>query len=358
MVFEDNLCKVFHKKKGLILKSRMSSNRMFSVTATVIMLSCFEPSTEETGHLWHCRFGHLGYRSLQTLVQKNMVRGLPKLSHSSKVCDECQKGKQARDSFPKESSWRATQKLELIHADICGPIKPESHSKRRYFITFIDDFSRKTWVFLQVEKSAAFECFKQFKALVEKESSCHTNCLITNRGGEYTSNEFNEFCSSNGIKKPLTAAYTPQQNGEAERKNRTILNMVRCMLSGKHLPKEFWAYAVKWSVYVQNRSPTTALEDMTPEEAWSGLKPAVHYFRTFGCVAHVHVPEAQRKKLDDRSVKCILLGVSEESKAYQLYDPIAKRILISRDVKFVESESWKWREESSSSSTQEVELEE
>lgn len=89
-------------------------------------------------------------------------------------------------------------------------------------------------------------------------------CLRTDRGGEFASNEFNEFCSLNGIKKQMTAAYTPQQNGVAKRKNRTILNMVRCMLFEKSLPKEFWAYVVKWSMFVQNRSPTTSLQDMTP----------------------------------------------------------------------------------------------
>jgi len=173
------------------------------------------------------------------------------------------KGKQHREAFLRQSSWRAAQKLELIHADIFGPIKPESHSKKRYFISFIDDYSRKTWVSLLAEKSAALESFKNFKALVEKESRCLIKCLRTDRGGEFTSNEFEEFFRSNGIKRQLTAAYTPQQNGVVERKNRTVLNMVRCMFSEKNLPKEFWLDAVKWPVYVQNRSPTTALKEVT-----------------------------------------------------------------------------------------------
>lgn len=254
------------------------------------------------------------------------------------------KGKQHREAFPMHSSWRASQKLELIHAYICGPIKPESHSKKRYFISFIDDYSRKTWVSLLAEKSAALESFKKFKALVEKESGCLIKCLRTDRGGEFTSKEFEEYCSSNGIKRQLTAAYTPQQNGVAERKNRTVLNMVRCMLSEKNLPKEFWPDAVKWSVYEQNRSPTAALKEVTPEEAWQGTKPAVHFFKVFGCVGYAHVPQQQRKKLDNRSIKCILLGVSEQSKAYKLYDPIGKRIIVSRDVKFAEEEKWEWKE--------------
>jgi hypothetical protein len=118
--------------------------------------------------------------------------------------------------------------------------------------------------------------------------------------------------------------------------------MVRSMISAMEVPKSFWPEAVKWATYVMNRSPTFAVKDMTPEEAWSGSKPFVHHFRVFGCLAHVHVPDAHRKKLDGKSIKCILLGVSEESKAYKLYDPVEKKIIVSRDVVFEESRSWNW----------------
>jgi hypothetical protein len=90
------------------------------------------------------------------------------------------------------------------------------------------------------------------------------------------------------------------------------------------------------------------LNDITPEEAWNSTKPSVKHFRVFGCVAYTHIPDAQRKKLDDKSMKCIFLGVSEESKAYRLYNPANKKIIISKDVIFAESEKWKWNETSHS----------
>jgi transposase InsO family protein len=121
--------------------------------------------------------------------------------------------------MPKHSIWRANQKLELIHADICGPISPESNSGKRYILCFIDDYSRKSWVFLLATKSEAFFYFKQFKAMVEKETLLHVKCLRTDRGGEFTSNDFNELCSQQGIKQQLTMVYTPQQNRVVERKN-------------------------------------------------------------------------------------------------------------------------------------------
>lgn len=150
---------------------------------------------------------------------------------------------------------------------------------------FIDDYSRKAWVYFLVEKSEAFQSFKYFKNLVEKETGQFIKCLRTDRGGEFNSEKFNEFCKENGIKRQLTTAYTPQQNGVAERKNRTVMNLVRSMLSDKKVPKTFWPEAVNWTMYVLNRCPTFAVRDMTPEEAWSGDKPSVEHFRVFGCVA-------------------------------------------------------------------------
>lgn len=168
--------------------------------------------------------------------------------------------------------------------------------------------------------------------------------MRTDRGGEFNSIEFGDFCKAQGIKRQLTAAYTPQQNGVAERKNRTIMNAVRSMLSERQVPKQFWSEAAKWSVHIQNRSPTAALEDKTPEEAWSGTKPRVDYFRVFGCIAHVHVPDQRRTKLDDKSKKCVFVGVSDESKAWRLYDPATKKIIVSKDVIFEEEKGWEWNQ--------------
>jgi hypothetical protein len=185
--------------------------------------------------------------------------------------------------------------------------------------------------------------FKVFKSFVEKESECDICCLRTDRGGEFTSKEFNVFCVNHGIKRQLTAAYTPQQNGVAERKNRTILNMVRCLLSEKEMPKLFWPEAVRWGLHVLNRSLTVAVKEKTPEECWSGNKPNVEYFRIFGCIANVHIPDRGRTKLDEKSHRCVFIGVSEESKAYRLYDPKTKKVIVSRDVVFDENEGWNWR---------------
>lgn len=165
-------------------------------------------------------------------------------------------GKQPRKAIPKKSTWRAKEVLELIHSDICGPISPTSTSGLRYILSFIDDCSRKAWVFFLKEKSETFHQFKMFKKRVETETGKVMKCLRTDRGGEYLSQEFTDFCNEQGIRRQLTIAYTPQQNGIAKRKNRTVMNMVRSMLTTRKVPRVFWPEAVSWTFYVLNRCPT------------------------------------------------------------------------------------------------------
>ncbi|KAM1716757.1 hypothetical protein ACFX11_024686 [Malus domestica] len=118
--------------------------------------------------------------------------------------------------------------------------------------------------------------------------------------------------------------------------------MVRSMLSEKKIPKTFWLEATNWIVHVLNRSPTLAVKNKTPEEAWNGRKPSVEHLRVFGCIFYAHVLDSKRIKLDDKSLKCIFLEFSEESKAYRLFDPIFQKLIMSRDVVFDENQSWNW----------------
>ncbi|RDX85061.1 hypothetical protein CR513_33797, partial [Mucuna pruriens] len=141
----------------------------------------------------------------------------------------------------------------------------------------------------------------------------------------------------------LTVVYTPQQNGVAKRKNRTIMNAVRTVLNKRQVPKVFWSEVVRWCVHIQNKSSTLVVDQRIPEETWSGVKPRVDYFRIFGCVAHAHIPDQKRNKLDDKGKRCVFLRVSDESKAYKLFDPIAKKVIVSRDVVFEEDKSWDWK---------------
>ncbi|KZV14234.1 hypothetical protein F511_44122 [Dorcoceras hygrometricum] len=164
ILIQNGTCKVFHSGKGLIMQTNMSGNRMFYVLATAAPKEnlCLqtELEMEQEAHLWHCRFGHLNHKGLHTLSQKHLVAGLPNLKFPKKTCTTCLIGKQPRTAIPKNSMWRASKKLQLVHADISGPLKPSSNSNKRYILTFIDDFSRKAWVYFLHEKSEALHHFK------------------------------------------------------------------------------------------------------------------------------------------------------------------------------------------------------
>ena len=330
------------KRGRAIARVEMGQNRMFKLNLRRVSERCLQVDKKDEAWLWHMRFGHLGYSGLKDLVNKQSVQGLPNLTFEKKFCEGCVIAKHARNSFGK-AKYRAKKPLELIHTDICGPITPGSFSKKRYFITFIDDFSRKCWVYFLQEKSEAFETFKKFKVMVEKSTGQHVRGLRSDRGGEYLSNSFKKFCDEHGIRRFLTAPYTPQQNGVAERKNRTILDMVRSMIKTKNMPKEFWAEAVQCAVYIQNRCPHAILENKTPQELWRGHKPNVSHFKIFGSVAYAHIPDQKRTKLEDKSQKLVFIGYDEKSKAYKLYNPLEKKLVVSRDVEVNEEASWDWK---------------
>nr|GFA00115.1 retrovirus-related Pol polyprotein from transposon TNT 1-94 [Tanacetum cinerariifolium] len=166
--------------------------------------------------------------------------------------------------------------------------------------------------------------------------------MRSDRGGEFLSKEFNKFCEDNGIQRFLTAPYSPQQNRVVERKNRTILYMVRSMLKTKKMPNEFWAEAVDCAVYLLNRCLSKSLDNKTPQEAWNGLKPTVSHLRVFGSIAYVYVPSQRILKLDDRSEKHVFVGYDKQSKGYKLYNPVTRKVVVSRDVEFDEEGSWYW----------------
>jgi hypothetical protein len=175
--------------------------------------------------------------------------------------------------------------LEIVHTDVCGPMKTTSHGGARYFLTFIDNFSRKTHVYLLKAKGEAFEKFKQYKALVENEIGHKIKVLRSDNGGEFVSKKFDAFLAGCGIQRQTSAPYSPQQNGVAESANRTIMECARSMILAQGLELEFWGEVVNTAVYIKNRCPTKSLDSKTPQEAWSGRKPDVSHLRVFGCKA-------------------------------------------------------------------------
>ena len=293
--------------------------------------SCDCNSSKET--IWHRRFGHLGAQGMQALAKNKMVNGLDfDWKEESSFCESCVQGKSHRLPFQPSTLKRADHPLELIHSDVCGKVGTRSLGGGEYFVTFVDDHTRHVWVYILKRKGEVFQRFQEWKALVEKSSGRKVKTLRSDNGGEYISTEFTSYLTKEGIKHELTIPHTPQQNGVAERLNRTLVEGVRTMLADSKLPHRFWAEAISTAVYLRNRSPTKALQGITPHEAWSGRKPDVSSLRIFGCSAYAHVPRAERRKLDSKARKCVLLGYGTNQKGYRLYDLGRMKVIHSRDV--------------------------
>lgn len=271
----------------------------------------------------------------QKLLTKNMVTGIKdRLTSDLAFCESCVKSKQTRLPFDR-TRFRAKRPLQLVHSDICGPINVDTHDGKKYFCTFVDDFTHNTVTFLMSAKSELFDCFSTYKAMAESHFGLNLSRLRCDNGGEYTSTKLKDKCKRDGVKLEFTTPYSPELNGVAERMNRTLAERAKSMLVAGELPKMFWGDAIFAATYLINRSPTNSLNSKTPYELWFGRKPDLSNLKVFGCQAYAFVPKEKRVKFDDKSQLCIMLGYSDCG--YRLWNPDTRSILISRDVKFNES---------------------
>nr|AAK26118.1 putative gag-pol polyprotein [Oryza sativa Japonica Group] len=302
---------------------------------------CLAARRDDDAWRWHERFGHLNFGALKQLGNKEMVQGMPRVEHVEQFCDTCVLTKQRRLPFPRQASFRAEEKLELVHGDLCGPVTPATPGGRRFFLLLVDDVSRYMWVVLHDSKAAAADAIKHHQVAAEKECGRKLRVLRTNNGGEFTAAEFAAYCADEGIQRHFSAPYTPQQNGVVERRNQTVVATARALLKQRGMPAIYWEEAVMTAVHLLNRLPTKALDGKTPYEAWHGRKPVVSHLRVFGCLAFAkelnHVG-----KLDDRSSPGVFIGYAEGVKAYRILDPATQRVRISRDVVFDEGRGWAW----------------
>lgn len=333
---------LFEKGKGIILKNNKVvavANRNYRVYELNI-INYLHTANACTSVLdrgtWHRRLGHINFNSLEKLA--GMVEGL-NLSHlraADNACSTCVEGKQTRLPH-NQRRIRARRPLELVHSDLFGPINTESYNKKRYVLTFIDDFTHFTVAYPLERKSEVARYFKVYMAMI---AAHHPHSRISrfrcDNGREYISAKFKTECERKGIRIEYTVPYTPQQNGVAERMNRTIIERARCLILNSRLSKRFWTEAVLTAVYLINRNPTEALKDKVPAELWYGNRPNLVKLRVLGCIAYLHVPrELNPGKFDSRSKKCFMLGYCDNG--YKLWCPKENKILYGRDIVFDEN---------------------
>ncbi|GBP81290.1 Retrovirus-related Pol polyprotein from transposon TNT 1-94 [Eumeta japonica] len=283
--FKNNCCYIYNVQNSLVeIADEMNGVYKLRLESKQCLLTS---TTEDTSsEVWHRRMGHLNMNDLKKM-RDGAVTGISysdKSEISKSTCTVCCKGKQSRLPFV-NAGTRSSKPLDVIHADVCGPMEVTSIGGSR-----------------------------------------------TDNGLEFCSNEFEDHLKAAGIIHQKTNAYTPEQNGMSERINRTIIERARCLLFDSGLDKKFWAEATNTAVYLRNRSVASGLNNKTPYNLWMKQKPDLSHIRIFGSRIMVHVPKEKRLKWDSKSRKHILVGFAENVKGYRVYDPVKCNITTSRDV--------------------------
>jgi len=300
----------------------------------------FSVSDEE--RLWHMRLGHRNMRDVKQLA--GMEVGIPasfKGNKEGRSCDICEVGKHTHASFPAKGKdgKLASEPMELVHVDVFGPIDTPSVSGSMYAILFTDDYSKWRSIYFMKSKAQSLEKLKLY--LDDVAGLLHgrkVQRLHSDNGGEFISRAFRKYCKRSGILHTYTGPRAPQQNGVAERSNRTVVEMARCLRLESGLDKELWAETCKTSVYVLNRVPSAVLDGQTPYYKLFGKQARLDHLKVFGCRAYAQIYANERTKMDPKAWRGIMIGYDEHNnRCYRIYDPIRKVIRRTVHVTFDES---------------------
>lgn len=287
---------------------------------------------------WHQRLVHANEATIKSMARNRSVKNLDvQVKEKLSFCEGCVYGKMHNKPHPSRGGVRSTRVLELVHSDVCGPMPVRSHNHYRYFITFVDDYSRHCQVMFLKKKSDAFEAIKIYESLMTARLNTRLAAIRTDGGGEYISTECENWLREKGIHHEKTVAHQEFQNGCAEKMNRTLCDSGRSMLAHCGLPNQFWVEAIRAAAYVRNRV-VTRVTQKTPFERFFGEIPDVAHLRVFGCTCYARIPDVKRKKLSPKSEKLIFVGYAENRKAYRLYDPQTQRFVERDNVVFNEAD--------------------
>jgi transposase InsO family protein len=208
---------------------------------------CLAAHRDNEAWQWHERFEHLHFEALKWLSAKGMVRGMLSFDHVKQFCDVCVLTKPRRLPFPQQSSFRAKERLELVHGDLCGPVTPATPGGRCNFLLLVDDLSRYMWVVVLGGKGEAADAISRAQAVAEAECGRKLRVLCTDNGIEFTAAEFASYYTDEGVQRHYSALYSLQQKGVVERRNQTVVGMARALKQRGMLPV-FWGEAVVTAV--------------------------------------------------------------------------------------------------------------
>ncbi|GJT24964.1 putative ribonuclease H-like domain-containing protein [Tanacetum coccineum] len=348
VLFNDTECIVLSPNFKLINESQVllrvpRKNNMYSVDLKNIVpkgdLTClFAKATSDESKLWHRRLGHLNIKTMNKLVKGNLVRGLPsKLFENDQTCVACQKGKQHRASCKSKTENSISLPLHLLHMDLFGPTFVKILMKKMYCLVVTDDFSRFTWVFFLATKDETSGILKSFITGIENLVDHKVKVIRCDNGTEFKNREMNQFYEMKGILRQFSVARTPQQNGVAERRNRTLIEAARTMLADSKLPTTFWVEVVNIAGYVQNRVLVVKPHNKTRYELLHGGTLTLSFMRPFGCPVTILNTIDHLGKFDGKVDECFFVGYSLNSKAFRVFNSRTRIVEENLHIRFSEN---------------------
>ena len=279
--------------------------------------------------LWHCRLGHPSFVKLKET--------LPWLHLSEFHCESCELGKHHRSSYPSRTGPPTHRPFDLVHCDVWGPTPHTSPTGGKYYMVFVDDYTRASWTYILKSRKEVFSRVQHFLLEIITQYETMVKILRTDNALEFTQKAIEELYLAHGIVHQTTCPYTSQQNGVAERKHRHLLDIIRTLLLAMRVPQYLWCEAVLTATYLVNRLPSAALRGAIPLQR---LTPAADLFslppRVFACTAFVQDHTPGLSKLAPRAQKGVFVGYSRTQKGYRVYFPDRRQYITSADVTFHE----------------------
>ncbi|GJT36210.1 retrovirus-related pol polyprotein from transposon TNT 1-94 [Tanacetum coccineum] len=245
-------------------------------------------ATSSQAWLWHCRLSHLNFDTINLLSKNNIVTGLLKLKFvKDHLCSSCELGKAKRKSFHTKTTPSSKRRLQLLHMDLCGPMRVESINGKKYVLVIVDDYSRYTWTHFLRSKDETPAVLIDFLTLVQRGLHAQVRTVRTDKGTEFLNKTLHAYFAKEGIRHETSTARTPEQNGVVERRNRTLVEAARTMLSAAKVPLFFWAEAIATTCFTQNRSLVIPRHEKTPYHIINARKPSVKFFHIFGSLCYI-----------------------------------------------------------------------
>ncbi|GJS31886.1 retrovirus-related pol polyprotein from transposon TNT 1-94 [Tanacetum coccineum] len=301
-------------------------------------LICFMAKASPTqAWLWHRRLSHLNFDYITLLSKKDIVTGLPKLTYvKDQLCLSCEMSKAKRSSFKSKAVPSSKGRLNLLHMDLCGPMRVASINGKKYILVIVDDYSRYTWTLFLRSKDETPEVLKDFLTMIQRNLQAQVITVRTDRGTEFLNKTLHAYFKEEGIEHQTSTPRTPEQNGVVERRNRTLVEAARTMLSASKLPLSFWAEAVATACYTQNRSIIISTHGKTAYHIINDRKPSIKHLHIFGCICYITRDGENLDKMKEKGDPCVMVGYSTQSKGYRVYNKRTRLIVESIHIKFDE----------------------